>query len=174
MCYGCIKKWFDESIDYLCKKSGGDKDSKPTSGVSWLNKLVIETISSKCSRSNTPTGGHKLAKIVHRNTYGSQKQAIVVVCEHAHAVASAAAVARSFPLFSAKTSKNDPTKPRVVQVFFIFPGQSGQPHSFASQEEVECFSILARSIRLTARITDTPCAEMTTTHFLDVIYHYLF
>lgn len=163
----CISKWFEQSIEYLTRSKSEEGASRPDYGVTWLNKLTIETLGSKCSRNNTPSKAHQLTKLVHRNSCG-EKQAIVIVCERDNAVACAAAIARAFPLFTAKTGRghNDSNKPRHVQVSFLFKQEANYAH--ASTQEIECFATLARSIRLTAKIVDTPCADMTTNHFLDV------
>lgn len=94
-----------------------------------------------------------------------------MVCEQANAIAYVPAISRAYPLFSHKTSKNDPSKPRTIQVLFAYVDAATGELKYPSSEDVECFSVLSRSVRLTARIIDSPCAEMTTDHFLDVIIH---
>jgi probable aminopeptidase NPEPL1 len=161
-------KWYNESIEYLSKKKSksDDGNEKSTgSSVSWLNKFIIQTLSNKFSRNNTPSRANLITKLVRQNTFG-EKQTIVIACEKTNGIACASAVARTFPIYSRKTTKNDPNKLRNVQVLFMFTDNS--EISYPSQEEVDCFSTLAKSIRLAAKIVDTPCAEMTTNHFLEV------
>jgi probable aminopeptidase NPEPL1 len=92
-----------------------------------------------------------------------------IACERKNAIACASAVARTFPLYSAKTSKNNTTKERDGVVSFIYTDEQSTQLE-PSQEEIKCFNVLAKSIRLTAKIVDTPCAEMTTDHFLEVVF----
>lgn len=153
------KKSKDESAKSSTTRS-------PDSSISWLNKLIIATLSEKCSRNNTPSRAHQLTKILNRNSYGD-KQLILIVCEQANAIAYVPAISRAYPLFSHKTTKNDPAKSRCVQVLFVYTDDSSEL-KYPSSQEIECFSVLSRSVRLTARIIDTPCAEMTTDHFLEV------
>ena len=86
-----------------------------------------------------------------------------IVCERKNAIASAAAVARCFPLYSSKTGESKCI--RNVTVTFAFTDDTA---CNPNHDEIATFNILAESIRLTAKIIDTPCAEMTTDHFLDV------
>lgn len=81
-------------------------------------------------------------------------------------MANACAVARAFPLFSAKTSST-PNKERNVSVSFLFVDDNKVENP--TDEETNCFNVLSKSIRLTARIVETPCADMTTNHFLDEV-----
>ncbi len=93
-----------------------------------------------------------------------------VACERRNSIACACAVARAFPLYSAKTGEK--SNVRNVTVSFLFTDQlKGTPTP--NDEEIECFNAMAQSIRLTARIIDTPCAEMNTDDFLQVIHFWL-
>ncbi len=38
----------------------------------------------------------------------------------------------------------------------------------SNKDDVECFNVMSESVRLSARITDMPCAEMNTDDFLNV------
>jgi probable aminopeptidase NPEPL1 len=85
------------------------------------------------------------------------------VCERKNGIASAAAVSRCFPLYSSKTGESKSV--RNVTVAFAFTDDSA---CIPSHDEIVAFNILGESIRLTAKIIDTPCAEMTTDNFLEV------
>jgi probable aminopeptidase NPEPL1 len=157
-------KWYSQSIDYLLpakKEEAGD------SSVSWLQKFVIHTITSKCSRNNTPSGSHSISKIVRNHTFG-ESQLIVIACEKRNSIACASAVARVFPLFTTKTKHDTVNMERKVNVAFYFTDTPNLGFS-ATSEDVECYSTIGMSVRLTAKIVDSPCADMTTTHFLNVI-----
>jgi probable aminopeptidase NPEPL1 len=114
-----------------------------------------------CSRDNTPSRAHLLTKFIRGHQFG-HRQLIVVACERRNAVACACAVARAFSLYSAKTSGGAAASQRHVHVSFVFVDASAaQP----TADEVECYGVLGRAVRLTARLVETPCADMTTSHF---------
>ncbi len=139
------------------------------STVSWLNRFVVHTISGKCSRNNTPSRAHLLTKFIRSHQF-SDNQLILVACERRNAVACACAVARAFSLYSAKTKDGklvNTEKQRNVSVSFLFVDNAAQIHP--TSEEVTCYNAMARSVRLTAKIVETPCADMTTNHFLDEV-----
>lgn len=104
---------------------------------------------------------------MNRNSYG-EKQIILIICEKANAIAYVSAISRAYPLFSRKTTKNDFSKPRIVQVLFFYTNDIEL--KYPSKEDTNCFNVLSKSVRLTARIIDTPCAEMTTDNFLDASF----
>ncbi len=75
------EQWFNESISYLCPKKGKIDESESSasgSSVSWLNKLVMHKISSKCSRNNTPSRAHLITKVVRQQCYSENQ--IILVC----------------------------------------------------------------------------------------------
>ena len=79
----------------------------------------------------------------------------------------ACAVARAFPLYTAKSGEKNAV--RNVTVSFLYTDQlKSSGRVFPDQEETNCYNALAKSVRLTARIIDTPCAEMNTDDFLNV------
>lgn len=167
--------WFNESISYLTQsenvlKESSESDSsliqKLDTKVSWLNKLIIETLPGKCSRNNTPSRAHYVTKIINRNLFGN-KQVLLIVCEETNAIAYVPAISRAFPVYSQKTINIDTSESRIVQVLFLYINQG--KIVYPNNQDIECFNILSKSVRLTARIIDTPCAEMTTDHFLDEI-----
>lgn len=154
-----------ENVSKEFSESGLSPNQKLDTKVSWLNKLIIETLPGKCSRNNTPSRAHYLTKIINRNIFGN-KQVLLVVCEEANAVAYIPAISRAFPIYSQKTNNIDFSESRTVQVLFIYIDQG--KIVYPDNKDIECFNILSKSVRLTARIIDTPCAEMTTDNFLDV------
>lgn len=88
-----------------------------------------------------------------------------VVCERKEAFASACAIARAFPLYSRKSSKGKmPSK--TITVEFVIVGDNNTP---ISSEDANCMSIVAESIRLSARLVDAPCQEMHTSAFVKVM-----
>jgi probable aminopeptidase NPEPL1 len=151
-------KWLYESIIYVASENA---DSANAAGVSWLNKVHIHKISDKASRHNTTSKAHSFADVVRKNCFG-KNQLIIAACERQNSVAVAAAIARSYPLYNSKTTQ---VQKRNVCVKFIYTdSQEGQ-----TDDEINCFNVLADSVRLAAKVTDTPCAEMNTDDFLEEI-----
>lgn len=87
-----------------------------------------------------------------------------VVCERRDAFASACAIARAFPTYSRKSSKAK-MPPKTVTVEFVLVGNNDPP---ISSEDAECMTVVAESIRLSARLVDMPCQEMHTGAFVEV------
>jgi len=163
-------------LEYLCPKKASNNSEKELSqaadaasgsSVSWLNKLVMHKISSTASRNNTPSRAHLVTKAVKQVSF-SETQIIVVACERKNSIACACAVGRAYPLYSRKTV--DTNKPRNVMVTFLFSDElrNNSGNGLANNDDLECFSAMSESVRLSARITDTPCAEMNTDDFLNV------
>ena len=88
-----------------------------------------------------------------------------IVCEKEHAFALGCSVGRVFPLYQRKTG---PDKTIDIFVDYKFVGDKSEP---LSTNEVQCFTAAVESIRLAAKIVDTPCNEMHTDIFLDVSRH---
>lgn len=94
-----------------------------------------------------------------------------IICEKQDVFPSATAVARAYPLYSRKTnlsSKLGATSAEKVPIavsveYFLLDNA-------IPLTEDECLMLerAAESVRLTARIVDTPCNEMNTDHFLEV------
>ncbi len=89
---------------------------------------------------------------------------IQIVCEYSDVLASACAAARAFPLFTRKSSYSG--SKRNVTVEFLLVG--GSTEQALSEEDIACVSDAAYGIRLAARLTDTPCADMHTEAFVEV------
>lgn len=85
------------------------------------------------------------------------------MCSRKEAFACACTIARCFPLYSAKTHSKSPRK---VTVEFLLV--DGPP---LTAEDTQCMTTAAESIRLAARIVDTPCNDMHTDIFLEVTIH---
>ncbi len=128
--------------------------------------MIINKIDDKYSRHNTPSRAHALSKIVKDNCYG-ENQLIVVVGERQNSIANACAIARTFPLYTGKTAEN---KKRTVNVAFVFTDSGVDQSSYKlSDDEINCFKAHSDSVRLAAKITDIPCADMNTDHFVNEI-----
>lgn len=162
------ENWFNTSIDYLCPKKSNPEETASGSNVAWLNKLVMHKISSKASRTNTPSRSHLITKVVRQASF-SENQTILISCERKYGIACACAVARAFPLYSRKTSKTN--KPRNVTVTFLFSDEirNNTGNEQSNDDDIKCFNAMGESVRLSAKITDMPCAEMNTDHFLNEV-----
>ena len=77
--------------------------------------------------------------------------------------ASVCAIARAFPLYSRKSCSQ--TK-RTVYVEFVLVGDSDM--QTLSANELGCMCDTAEGVRMAARITDIPCADMHTDAFVEV------
>ena len=86
-----------------------------------------------------------------------------IVCERNAAFALGCAVARAYPSFTRKKGSNKAG--RTVTVEYLFVGDDKTP---LTQDEANCITYAAESVRLAARIVDTPCNEMNTDCFLEV------
>lgn len=158
--------WFNESINYLCASK--NSESANGSNVSWMHKLIMHKISNKCGRNNTPSRAHLFTKVVKQNSF-SDNQIILVTCERRNSIACACAVARAFPLYSRKTA--DTNKARNVTVTFLFSDEIKNKTGLevSNDDDVKCFNAMGESVRLSAKITDMPCAEMNTEDFLNEV-----
>lgn len=92
------ERTFNDGMDRL-QQSSVDKVSL------YLDKIVMATLPSKCSRHNTPSRSHSITKLVKAYIYSKSgtEESVVIVCERSNVFASACAVARAFPLYSRRT-----------------------------------------------------------------------
>lgn len=81
--------------------------------------------------------------------------------------ASGCAVARAFYDYCRKTKVKEQKKSTVTVTieFLIVPLNNGD--NMVNQDEIATLERIANSIKMTARIVDTPCNEMNVNHFLN-------
>ncbi|KAG9347819.1 hypothetical protein JZ751_003835 [Albula glossodonta] len=138
----------------------------------WLNLVTVAALPSKVSRHNTPSSAHALTQLIQMCIPGKRDGHILVVCEKTSVFASACAIARAFPLFSRISGHNLLDKAYRVTAEFVCVEPNKEPLSTAtlmanmSYATSYCLNRVAESIRLTARIVDSPCCEMDTEQFL--------
>lgn len=152
----------------------------PTDSCSlYLNLATVAALPLKCSRHNTPSRSHALTKLIRSSTAGVE-ESIVIICERKDVFASACAVARAYPLYSAKSpgSSQDSKTPTVVNVEFLLvpesvsDGTNGAEEESVSedlhlsQDDLRCLESAASGIRLAAKIVDMPCNVMNVDKFL--------
>ncbi|GMR29844.1 hypothetical protein PMAYCL1PPCAC_00039, partial [Pristionchus mayeri] len=139
----------------------------PSTGGSiplYLNQAKLISISDSASRHNSPANPHAVTKEVRgAGVVGKETTSlsIVIVTEHAHALANVAAVARCFPLYTRKTQQ--PTL-KDINVELLFTDKES---SSVSGEDIAALESVAASIRTTARLIDTPANELTTDAFVE-------
>ncbi|XP_050397039.1 probable aminopeptidase NPEPL1 [Patella vulgata] len=129
----------------------------------WLNNATVAALPIKCSRHNTPSRCHSLSKIVKSCLVGGS-EFVVLVCEREDVYASACAIARSLPLYSAKSTSSPSKRTVTVEVLLV-----GDDKGVLSEADLACMTSAAESVRLSAKIVDMPCAEMNTDDFLEEI-----
>ncbi|XP_028174562.1 probable aminopeptidase NPEPL1 isoform X3 [Ostrinia furnacalis] len=151
----------------------------------WPRAASLATLPARRSRHAAPSRCHALAKIV-RGTQRSTDEFIVLVCRKRDVYASAAAVARSFPLFGARTAAPlaaapAPSAPRTltVEIQLVDATQNSDSDdedisssipasdTTLSSEELSTIQDLADATRLAARITDTPANIMNVDKFIE-------
>lgn len=128
----------------------------------WLHNATVGALPVKCSRHNTPSRAHSLAKLVKSCLVGGEEY-VVVVCERKDVFASASAIARILPLFTAKSSANTTKRTLTVEYLLV---DGSEP---LNAEDIGCLDALAYGIRLAAKIVDIPCADMHTDAFLEEV-----
>ncbi|XP_064187250.1 probable aminopeptidase NPEPL1 isoform X2 [Anguilla rostrata] len=132
----------------------------------WLNLVTVAALPSKVSRHNTPSSAHSLTRLVQTCFSGKRNGHIVVVCEKTSVFALACAIARAFPLFSRLSGHIALDSGYRVTAEFVCVEPNKEPLDTAT---LMCLSRVAESIRLAARIVDSPCSEMDTEQFLQEV-----
>ncbi|XP_059089693.1 probable aminopeptidase NPEPL1 [Tigriopus californicus] len=150
------------------KKAVETLNPSPTDTIPlYLNMAAIAALPTKCSRHNTPSRAHAITKIVKSFTSGRNEH-VVIMCDKSDVFASGCAVARAFPQFTRKTNANGSSKSGQDKgtVTVEFMCRNGEQ---VSAEEMSVLENAAFGIQLAAQIVDTPCNEMHTDEFLNLI-----
>lgn len=136
----------------------------------WNGNVHLGSFTHIVSRHNSPSAAFHISKIVRGAVSGkSENELIMVVCEESDVFALGCAIGRLFPTFNMRTGKNPASAAqRNVHVEFIIVTPEGE-NSHLSETMAECLNDATDSIRLAARIVDTPCNIMHTDAFLDLI-----
>ncbi|BET02358.1 Cytosol aminopeptidase family, catalytic domain [Nesidiocoris tenuis] len=127
----------------------------------YINLATLASLPNKCSRHNCPARPHALSQIV-RGTSSGSSETIVVVCPFADVLASASAIARSYPAYSKKTGGKQAEVTISVE-FILVDGDS------ESTIDYDALNSIGAAVRTTARIVDTPCNEMNVDRFVKEI-----
>lgn len=143
--------------EQMLQRAISELSPSPTDSLSlYLNRATLAALPSKCARHATPSRAHSVTRLV-RTLSRSTSELILVVCERGDALACGCAVARAYPLFSRKSGT--PTEVTITVEFVIVDGPQLTSH------EIELVENAASSVRLAARIVDTPTNEMHTDAF---------
>ncbi|KAG8184354.1 hypothetical protein JTE90_006757 [Oedothorax gibbosus] len=138
----------------------GNTESVPL----YLKYATLARLPNVCSRHNTPSQAHTLAKLVKAHMGGGRDGFIVVACDYRDILASACAIARCFPLYSKK--QRDTAFTITVNFIVMDPCKvKGR----IMEDDIDCLNAAAMGVRLSARIVDMPCSEMHTDAFIQEI-----
>ncbi|TNN81273.1 putative aminopeptidase NPEPL1 [Liparis tanakae] len=132
----------------------------------YLNHAVVAALPSRVSRHNSQSSAHFVSRLVRSCLPGGNNRCIVMVCERSDVFACSCAIARTFPIFSRRSTSLRRAEKKHVTVEIVIVGQESSSLGVA---ELKCLSDAAHGVRLAARIVDTPCNEMNTDHFVDEI-----
>jgi len=123
-------------------------------------KLCVAVLPSACSRHNAPAQPHAVTSLV-AGLLSAGVTTVYAVAPASHALATACALARTVPAFSAKTPKPGapPSPPKALRCALIT--EAAAPAVGA--EALAALQAAADGVRLAARLVDTPPEEMTTT-----------
>ena len=142
----------------------GDTGSSRTTytGTKGTERVTICVLPKGASRHCSPSRSHFVHDLVGSNSGGDGDLGIICLLDdNDHAFATGLACARPFPLFdtktqSSKTSKKKPTS-RTAHIALVGPKSVLKPNTRIVEG--------ANSVRLTARLVDSPCAVINTTTF---------
>ena len=148
---------FDTMIDAVDSKKGGESTTMiMLDDDSIVHQVSFGGLPSKVSRNNHPMSVHSLTDLV-----GSAKgnSRVVILTDDFPIGPLASSVAKAFPLFSRKSSK-DNTDRNVDVVFCKSDGTIVD-----DSEQLKAAESVASGVRLAARLVDSHPELMTTTQF---------
>lgn len=133
----------------------------PASASTWLTgsgvqRLVAGALPSSCSRHNSEARPHGLTSLARSLPGGKQVAILVALESETHAFASAAAIARAFPLYSLKSGSKGP-KSRVLVAFYTPDGEV---------KRLKRLNVVCDAVRQAARLVDMPTCELGTSEFV--------
>lgn len=154
----------------------------------WPRAVALASLPARRSRHAAPSRSHALSKIV-RATQRTSDETIVLACRKRDAYACAVSIARSFPLYNARSattplSSAPPQHSRTVSVEIylvpedklgdgdaedegLAPLDPALSDNSLTAEELTTLQDVADSTRLAARITDTPANIMDVDKFIE-------
>ncbi|KAK0404736.1 hypothetical protein QR680_017602 [Steinernema hermaphroditum] len=129
----------------------------------YLNLAKFITVPDKTSRGNTPSHCHSITRELRSTQVASgvKNLSVVVYSDYANVVASVAAVARAFPIYSRKTG-NCAAKLDNIDIEVIVADDKPLENA-----DVKFLQSLCDSIRECGRQIDAPCNEFNSEVFAD-------
>ena len=123
--------------------------------------VVAAVLPDHCSRHNSPLRPHAITELagVASGAGPAGATIVAVLDDAAHAAAAGCAIARAFPLYSAKKQGEEPTPIRVGYATREGPLNAG-PGPYTQSDAA------ARAVRLAARMVDAPPEELDTSAFV--------
>ncbi len=119
-------------------------------------RLAVCVLPDTVSRHNAPSRSEAIYKTLPSSGAAGKKSTVIVcVDDPAHVMGAAVAITRAFPVFNARSKKDDGGRMTVV-----FTLADGTPVKVSKTVKET-----ASAVRLAARLVDTPPQEMTTTAF---------
>ncbi|XP_026325437.1 probable aminopeptidase NPEPL1, partial [Hyposmocoma kahamanoa] len=155
----------------------------------WARAASLASLPARRSRHAAPSRSHALAKLVSARAARNYDEFIVLVCRKRDLLACTVAIARSFPLYHARSgpsplgggTKSPPTRNVTVEIQLVkedkADGESEDEgigpldprltDNSLSPEELATIQQTADYTRLAAKIADTPCNIMNVDTFIE-------
>ncbi|KAG9474476.1 probable aminopeptidase NPEPL1 [Eleutherodactylus coqui] len=146
----------------LCTLNPNPTDCCPL----YLKLATVAALPSRVSRHNSPSAAHFITRLIRSCLPAGTSRCILMVCERSEVFASACAIARTFPLFTRRSSASRHAEKKSIAIEFLLVGQNNGPMEVTT---LKCLESATEGVRLAARIVDTPCNEMNTDHFIEEI-----
>lgn len=163
--YSTIKlKLIPRVSEEVWNKSINGLQPNPIDVVSlFLDKILILALPDRVSRHNTNAASYHIDKLINRYSGRHSFENIILVAERGDVLASVCAIGRNFPLFSMKTSSSGKVEKEIKIEVKLTSDQT------LTTSEYQLLNDAISSIRLSARIVDTPTNFMNTDNFLHEI-----
>lgn len=148
---------YDALVDD-CKATVNTKSASTRLLSGGVKELAVGVLPESCSRYNTPTRAHSITSLIGQLAKSGKSTAVVIAFDTAsQTLAVAAAVARAFPLFDAKTKTGDTTHKKTLKVVLL-PAKGTADASLAER--------ISDGVRFAQRLVDTPPNILHTDAFI--------
>lgn len=158
----------------------------------WPRGVTIASLPARRSRHAAPSRAHAVARAVKTAQRGGE-ESVVLICAKRDVLPSVCAVARSYPLYSRRTALTPGRSatlapsvtqdvPATVSLEILLAEDCGDHDSDSESlsledpylcdvtltaDDLRVLNAVAESVRLAARIADTPTNEMNVDHFVE-------
>uniref|UniRef100_A0A915LCJ1 Cytosol aminopeptidase domain-containing protein n=1 Tax=Meloidogyne javanica TaxID=6303 RepID=A0A915LCJ1_MELJA len=135
----------------LFKKAINQIETNGGSVPLYLDLAKIVSVSDDISRHNTPSNAYAITREVKaiKSIKGIKNLSILLFCDFSNIMASCAAIARAFPLFSLKTTKSGYES---IEIELVLPNEEEKP----TDSDIKFLQYLCANIRECCRLVDTP------------------